>query len=130
MKLSATYASRLSTPFHLSCTVMQSQPPSLCCPRAPLHHPSNVTSVYSLPVIHLIAPSTPCKPYGTHPLSPHVQTISILYLSTPFLLQLYLVPPNSNNCIHSWHSHQTFQHFISRTFSFFLSALFISHALK
>ena len=33
-------------------------PSSLCCPRPPSHHPSNLTSFYPVPAFHLLPPST------------------------------------------------------------------------
>ena len=59
---------------------------------------------------------TPCRPYGTHPFFPYAQTISILLIcSTPNSLSpTPLFIPNSTQ---SWHSTQTSQYFISRTFT-------------
>ena len=47
-------------------------------PRPPSHHPSSLTSVYLIPDLDLLLPSTPFWPYGTHPCFPHAKTISIL----------------------------------------------------
>ena len=51
-----------------------------------------ITSVYLVPVIHLLPPSTPFWPYDTQPFFPHAQTISILtgplHSLTLFLFQL------------------------------------------
>ena len=90
---SVTYAPGLSTlSFFLSHIAAQRPPSLFYCPRPPSHHISCLTSVYLVPVLHLLPPSTPFWPYGTHPFFPHAQTISILsdllYLLTPFLLQL------------------------------------------
>ena len=64
----------------------------LCRPRPPSHHPSILTSVSLVPCLHLLRPSSPFWPYGTHPFFPHSQTISILsdplYSLTQFLFQL------------------------------------------
>ena len=71
----------------------------LCCLRPPPHHPSSLTSVSLVPDLHLLPPSTPFWPYGTHPFFPHAQTISILsdllYSLTNFLLQLSYAPLHS-----------------------------------
>ena len=56
---------------------------------------------------HLFPPSAPFKPYGSHPFSPRVQTISILSSLIHTLCQLPFKP--SSNSIHSRHSHQTRQ---------------------
>ena len=59
------------------------------CPRPPSHHPFSPTSVYLIPILRLLPPSTPFWPYGTHQFFPHAQTISILsdllYSLTPFI---------------------------------------------
>ena len=64
----------------------------LRCSRPPSHHSSSLTSVSLVRVIHLLPPSTPFWPYGSHPFFPHAQTISILsdllYSLTHFLFQL------------------------------------------
>ena len=75
-------------------------PPSfLCCPRLASHHPSSLTSVSIVLALHLLPPSTPFWPYGTHPFFPHALTISILsdllYSLTPFLFQLSKAPLHS-----------------------------------
>ena len=79
----------------------------LCCPRPPSHHPFSLTSVSLVPALHLLPPSTPFWPYGTHPFFPHAHTISILsdllYSLTHFPSQLSnprLFFPNS---IQSWY---------------------------
>ena len=99
VKLKSTYAPGLSTRSNLSHIVSQPPPSFLCCPSSPSHHTSSLTSVYHVPDLRLLPPSTPFWPYGTHPFFPHAQTISILS-----------------------------EHFISTTFTFLLSALLIPHA--
>ena len=74
-----TYAPGLYTLSYLSRIDAQLPPSFLCCPRPPSHHPFSLTSVYLAPVLHLLPPSTPFWPYGTHPFFPHAQTISILF---------------------------------------------------
>ena len=110
---SVTYVPRLSTLSDLSRIVVQTPPSFLCCLRPPSHHPSSLTSVSLVPVLHWLRPSTPFWPFGTHQFFPHAQTISILsdllYSLTSFLFQLsytHLFIPNS---IHSRHSNQTSQ---------------------
>ena len=94
------------------------------------HHPSSLTSVSLLPAFHLLPPSTPFWPYGTHPFFSHAQTFSILsdliYLLTPFnlipgLLRTFsfLTPSNRDTPT------KLLKHFISRTFAFLLLALLI-----
>ena len=85
------------------------------------------TSVSFVPALHLLPPSTPFWPYGTHPFFPHDQNISILsdllYSLTPFYSSsAHLFTFNS---IHSWHSNQTSQ---TLHLTFLLSALLIPHA--
>ena len=72
-------------------------------------HPSTLTSVYQVPALHLI-PLWYLK-WLTHPFSPDVQTLSILWSTdspTPFLCQLFYAPLHSYSA-HSWHSNQTSQ---------------------
>ena len=64
--------------FPIFSIVAQPRPSFLSCPRPPSHQPSSLTSVYLVPVLHLLPPSTHFCPYGTHPFFPHAQTISIL----------------------------------------------------
>ena len=78
----------------------------------PSHHPRSLTSVSLVPALHLLLPSTPFWPYGTHPFFPHSQNISklsdLLYSLTPIYYNSpthFLIP----NSIHSWHSNQTSQ---------------------
>ena len=56
---SSTYGPELSTPFYLSRIVAQSPRSSLCCPKPPSHLQSNRTSVYPVPALHLLPPSSP-----------------------------------------------------------------------
>ena len=67
--------------------------------QSPLHNPSSLTSVYLVPDLRLLPPSTPCRPYGRHPFFPHAQNILILsdmlYLLTPYLFQLFYAPLHS-----------------------------------
>ena len=82
-------------------SLIDGQPPPsfLCCPRTPSYHPSSLTSVSLAPAFHLLPPSTPFWPYGTHIFFPHAQTISmlsdLLYSLTPFLFQLSYAPLHS-----------------------------------
>ena len=95
---SVIYVPGLSTLSNLLRIVTQPPPSFLYCPRPPLHHPSRLTSV-SLSQTNLS--SIPLWPYGTHPVFPHAETISILsnllYSLTPFLLQLSYAPLKKNN---------------------------------
>ena len=75
---SVTYVPGLSTLSDLSRIVTQPPPSFLCCLRPPSHHPSSLTSVSLVPVLHRLRPTTPFWPYGTHPFFAHAQTISIL----------------------------------------------------
>ena len=93
--------------------------------------PSNLTSVYLVPVLHLLSPQTPFWPYGTHPFFPHAQTIAILFdplcSLTPFIFQLSYAPLHSQ--LYRFVTLQTnLKHFISRTFTFILLALLIPYA--
>ena len=98
---SVTYIPGLSTLSDLSRIGAQPPPTFLCCPRPSSHHPSSLTSVSLVPAIHLLLPSTPFWPYGTHPFFPHTQSISILSVllysltSFSFLFQLSYAPLNS-----------------------------------
>ena len=89
---SVTYVPGLYTLSDLLHIDAQLSPSFLCCLRPPSHHPSSLTSVSLLLVLHWLRPPTPFWPYGTHPFFPHSQTISILsdllYSLTPFLFQL------------------------------------------
>ena len=66
------------------------------CTKPPSQHPSSITSVFLVPTLHLLPPSTPFWPYGTHPFFLHAPTINkisdLLYSLTPFLLQLWYAP--------------------------------------
>ena len=119
-------------------------PPSLCCLRPPSRHPSSRTTIFPLPAIHSLPPSTTFKPYCTHTFSPLEQTISTRFLSSSsthlFLAQtisipcdpLYsLTPFSSSSSKHLFlflAQTKLLKHFISRTFTFLLSALRIPHA--
>ena len=76
----------LSTPCCLSGIVEHPPPSSLCCPRPPSHHLSNLTSVYPVPA----------SAYFHHQYPLCVQTITILsdplYLKTPYLFQFIFAP--------------------------------------
>ena len=67
--------------------------------RPPSPHPSNLTLVYLVPVLHLLPPSTAFWQYGTHPFFSDVQTISILsdppYLLTQFMFLISYAPLHS-----------------------------------
>ena len=82
-----------------------------------------VGSVYLIADLHLLQPSTPFWPYGTHPFFPHAQTISILsyplYSLTPCLFLTLSIRDTPTKIL---------KHFISRTSTFLLSALLIPHA--
>ena len=87
---SSTNATGLPTPFYISSIAAQPPPSFLCCQRPSSHRPCNLTSVYPVPALDLLSPSTPTQEYHTHIFSPRVQTISILsgelYSPTSFLL--------------------------------------------
>ena len=93
---SFTHAPGLSTLSDLSLIVEQPPATFLCCPTPPSHHPSILTTVYVVPVIYFLLPSTPFWPNSSHPFFPHNQTIWILsdplYSLTPFLFQLSYKP--------------------------------------
>ena len=57
---SSTYAPGLSTPSYPSRPLSHSlhAPLSVCYPRPPSRHPSNLNSIYPLPALHLLPPST------------------------------------------------------------------------
>ena len=63
---SVTYVPRLSTVSDLPRIVAQPLPSFLCCPRLPSHHPFSLTSASLVSALHLLPPSTPFSPYGTH----------------------------------------------------------------
>ena len=96
---SVTYVSGLSTLSDLSPIVAQPPPSFLCCLKPPSHHPSSLTSVSLVPVLHWLRPSTPFRPYGTHSFFLHAETVSILsdllYSLTPFLFKLSYAPLHS-----------------------------------
>ena len=101
----------------------------LCCPRPPSHHPSSLISVYLLPALHLLLLSTPFWEHEALPFLPHAQTISIL--SDP----IYSLSIPALHCTYSFRTlsirdtpTKLLKHFISRTFTFLLSALLIPHA--
>ena len=122
---SVTYVLGLSTLSDLSRINAQPPPSFLYCPRPPSHHPSSLTSVSLVPVLHLLPPSTSLWPYGTHPFFPHAQTISILsallansfsiptLLSTSSFLTLSIrtLQPNLSNTSSQEHLHSFSQHF-------------------
>ena len=68
----------LSIIYDPSRVVAQPPPSFICCPMPPLCHPSSLTSISLVPVLHLLPPSTPFRPSGTHPFFPHAQTVSML----------------------------------------------------
>ena len=79
---------------------LQSYPPSsLCCPKPPSHHSSNLTSVYPVSDLCLLSHQHPYIKYGTQPFSECVQTISIFsdffYFKTLFPFQLFHASPHS-----------------------------------
>ena len=89
-------------------------------PKATFTHPS------IQPNCRLASPCTPLTstilPYSTYPLSPHFQTISIL-CDPVFPVLLHTFP---FLILYICHTPTKFlEHFISRTFTFFLSVLFI-----
>ena len=110
---SVTYVPGLSTVSDFSRIFAQPPPSFLCCSRPPSHLPSSLTSVSFVPALHLLPPSTPFGPYGTHPFFPHAQNISILsdllYSLTPFLFRMStdLFSPNSTNSLHYNQTSQT-----------------------
>ena len=90
---SVTHVPGLSSLSDLSRIVTQPPPWFLCCPRPP-HHPFSLTSVYLVPALQLLQPSTLFWPSGTHPFFPHAQTISVLfgllYSQLPFYSRPYM----------------------------------------
>ena len=90
-------------------------------------HPFDLTSVNPVTALHFLPPSRIIWPFGIHPFSPLVQTMSVLpdalYSPTSFLrTSPFLTLP-----IRDTHS-KLLKHFISRTFTFLLSTLLIPHA--
>ena len=119
----STYAPGLSTPSYLSRIVAQAQPSSLCCPRSPSHHPFNLTSIFLVPALHLLPPSTPihslhmskpCKYSVIH------STRQLSFYSSSSNFQLYPFVTDTPTKLLS--------HFVSRTFTLLLSALLTLHA--
>ena len=133
---SVTYVLGLSTLSDLLRINAQSPPSFLCCPMPPSHHPSRIISVSLVPALHLFLPSSPFRPYDTHPFIPQAQTISILsdlhYSLSPFPFQLshtYLFIPISLSISDTPTKLLKHKHFISRTFTFLLLALSFSQYL-
>ena len=85
------------------------KPPSfLCCPRPPSsHHPSSLTSVPIVPVLHWLPPSTPSGHtlliHSFHmPLPSHAILSDLLYSLTPFLYtahRMYTVYMHCTYCV-------------------------------
>ena len=110
VKLIQLHMHQGSVLFPIYCLAAYTDIPLL--PKVTFTHPSSLTSVYIVPVLHLLPPSIPVWPYGTHPFFLNAQSISILsdplYSLTDFLLEVsyHLFIPNP---IHSLHSNQTSQ---------------------
>ena len=66
-----SFSPGLSTFSYLSCIIAQPPPSFLCYPSLPSHHWSSLTSVYLIPALFLLLPSTLFWPYGTHSFFPH-----------------------------------------------------------
>ena len=104
-----------STLLPIICALLQSlHRHSFIAQGPPSHHPSSLSSVFLVPALHLLPPSTPFWPYGTHPFFTHALTISILsdllYSLTPFLFQLALLRTTSFITLSNrWHSNQSSQ---------------------
>ena len=120
---SVTYVTRLSTLSDILQIDAQPPPSFLCCPRPASHHPSSPTLVSLVPALCLLLPSTHFWPFYTHPFFPHAQTVSILsdllylltLLRTSSFLTLFICDTPT----------KYLKYFISRTFTFLLSALLI-----
>ena len=127
---SVTYVPGLSTLSDLSRIVAHPPPSFLCFLRPPSHHPLSLTSVSLARVSHWLRALTPFWQYGTHLFFPHAQTISalsdLLYSLTPY--SSYPTHLFISNSIHRDTPTKLLKHFISRTFTFPLSALLIPHA--
>ena len=110
------------------------QPPLLfpCYRRQPSHHPFNLTSVYLVPALHLLPPTTLFTPYGTLSFS--------LRFQTTLTLTIWSTLPANSLSSHALHRTSSFltlsirvtstlllELFISRTFTLLLSALLILH---
>ena len=72
---------RLSTPSYLPLIPAQPPPSSLCFPSQSSRHPPNLTTVFLVPALHLLLPSTPF--YN------HTVLIRSLHVSKPY--QYYLI---------------------------------------
>ena len=110
----------------------------LCCPSPQATFTPSIQRNLGLPRTRpwLISQSIPFWPYGTHPVFPQAQTISIL---SDLLYKIYMLANSvSIPALLRTSSFQTLsirdtppkllKHFILRTFTFLLSALLITHA--
>ena len=88
-----------------------------------LDHPSSIIPVCLVPTLRLLPPSTPFWPYGTH--SSRMVLIHSFYMPKPS--QYSLIRSTLQLPFYS-SSTKLLKHFISRTFTFLLSALPIPHA--
>ena len=84
---------------HSYLSVIHFYPPSsLCCPRAPSHHPSNLTLDYPVRVRFCYRHQHPSR-HGVHIHSLHMPKPSkysdSLYSPTPFLFKLFYAPLHS-----------------------------------
>ena len=109
---SVTYAPGLSTLSYLSSIVGQARQSFFCSPWPPSHHPFSLTSVYLVPALHLLSPSTPfCHTvliHSFHMLKPSQYSLirSTCQLHFYSSSHTHLFIPKS---IHSCHSNQTYQ---------------------
>ena len=126
---SVTYVPGLSTLSDFSRIVAQPPPSFLCWLRPPSHNPFSLTSVSLVPVLYSPRPLTLFWPYGTHPFFPHAQTIWACALLANSLYIPALLRTSSFLTIFIRDTPtKLFKHFISKTFTFLLSALLIPHA--
>ena len=100
-----------------------------CCTWPPSHHPSNLTSVYTIPALHS---------GHQHP-SSHTVLIHSIHVSKPSQCalihsthQLTFYSSASKqlfilNSFHSWHHYETSQTLHCQNITFLLSALFMPH---
>ena len=130
---SVTYVPGLSTLFDLSRIDVQPPPLFFCCPKPPPHHPSSLTWVYLVPLSNYFCHQHPSGHtiliHCSHMSKPSQYSLicSTRYsLSIPALLRIssFLTLPIRDFST----SLKLLKNFISRTFTFILSALLIPHA--
>ena len=96
-----------------------------CHPRPPSRHSSNITTVYTVPALHLHLLSHPsCNTmfFRYYPFAPCAQTIQYSLICPTVQLPFYTSSP-THLLIPNSTSTKLLKHFISRTFAFLLSAL-------